>query len=77
MGPGNDRELIQLAERMLADAEAAFRVDQSPANERRIQRAWSAVREARQSDAPVTPIEPKRPEDAPADLRDEIRKAGP
>ena len=56
MGVGDDRELIQLAERMLADAEAAFRLDPTPANERRIQRAWSAVRDARHSDAPLTPI---------------------
>jgi hypothetical protein len=61
MGAGDERELVQLAERMLADAEAAFRLDPTPANERRIQRAWSAVREARQSDAPVTPIAPQRP----------------
>jgi hypothetical protein len=44
---GRDEELIQLAERQLADAEEAYRLDPSDANQRRIMRAWSAVREAR------------------------------
>jgi uncharacterized protein YjlB len=39
--------LIQIAERQLADAEEAFRRDPSTQNERRIMRAWSAVRSAR------------------------------
>jgi hypothetical protein len=40
-------ELIQLAERQLADAESAYRLDPSEANQRKIMRAWSAVRKAR------------------------------
>jgi hypothetical protein len=40
-------ELIQLTERQLADAEAAYRLDPSDANQRRIMNAWSAVRRAR------------------------------
>jgi hypothetical protein len=40
-------ELIQLAERQLADAESAYRLDPSEANQRKIMRAWSAVRRAR------------------------------
>jgi hypothetical protein len=43
-------ELIQAAERQLADAEAAYRVDPTEANQRRIMRAWSAVRRARGED---------------------------
>jgi hypothetical protein len=44
---GRDDELIQITERQLADAEAAYRVEPSEANQRRIMRAWTAVREAR------------------------------
>jgi hypothetical protein len=40
-------ELIQVAERQLADAEKAYRSDPSPANQRRIVKRWDAVREAR------------------------------
>jgi hypothetical protein len=39
--------LIQIAERQLADAEEAYRADPSDANQRRIWKAWSAVRQAR------------------------------
>ena len=44
-----DEELIQLMERQLADAEAAYRIDPSDANQRRIMNAWSAVRRAREA----------------------------
>ena len=40
-------ELIQVAERQLADAEEAYRLDPSDANQRRIMKAWSVVRRAR------------------------------
>jgi hypothetical protein len=49
---GPDDELIQIAERQLADAEAAYRVDPSEANQRRIMRSWTAVREARDTSEP-------------------------
>ena len=42
-------ELVQTAERQLADAEEAYRLDPSDANQRRIMRAWSLVRRARES----------------------------
>jgi hypothetical protein len=45
---GNE-ELIQIAERQLADAEEAYRIDPSDANQRRIMKAWSVVRQARQA----------------------------
>jgi uncharacterized protein (TIGR00251 family) len=41
-------ELIQAAERQLADAEEAYRLDPSDANQRRIMKAWSEVRRARE-----------------------------
>jgi hypothetical protein len=41
------KKLIQIAERQLADAEEAYRIDPSDANQRRIMNAWSAVRRAR------------------------------
>ena len=44
---GVDEELIQIVERQLADAEEAYRLDPSDGNQRRIVRAWSAVRRAR------------------------------
>jgi cold shock protein len=40
-------ELIQVAERQVADAEEAYRLHPSDANQRRIMKAWSAVRRAR------------------------------
>ena len=40
-------ELIQVAERQLADAEEAYRLGPSDANRRRIMKAWSVVRRAR------------------------------
>ena len=53
-------ELIQLTERALADAEQALRADPTEANRRRVLKAWSAVREARE-----------RPQgDEPSDDRD-------
>ena len=42
-----DHELIQVTERQLADAEEAYRLEPSDANQRRIMKAWSAVRRAR------------------------------
>jgi hypothetical protein len=42
-------ELIQITERQLADAEEAYRLDPSEANQRRIMKAWSAVRRARET----------------------------
>jgi hypothetical protein len=44
---GREDELIQIAERQLAEAEKAYRSDPSPANQRRIVKRWDAVREAR------------------------------
>src|SRR5437588_7054280 len=44
----DEQALIQIAERALADAEEAFRLDPSPANERKVWRAWSALRRARE-----------------------------
>jgi hypothetical protein len=44
---GREDELIQIAERQLAEAEQAYRSDPSPANQRRIVKRWVAVREAR------------------------------
>jgi hypothetical protein len=43
-----DQELIQLTERQLADAEEAYRLEPSDVNQRRIMKAWSAVRRARE-----------------------------
>jgi hypothetical protein len=43
----HDEEMIQITERQLADAEEAYRLDPSDANQRRIMKAWSAVRAAR------------------------------
>jgi hypothetical protein len=40
-------EVIQVAERQLADAEEAYRLEPSDANRRRIMKAWSAVRRVR------------------------------
>jgi hypothetical protein len=40
-------DLIQVAERQLADAEEAYRIDPSDANQRRTMKAWSVVRRAR------------------------------
>jgi hypothetical protein len=42
-------DLVQMAERALADAEEAYRLDPSEANQRRVMSAWSFVRKARQS----------------------------
>jgi hypothetical protein len=42
-------ELIQITERQLADAEEQYRLDPTDANQRRIMRAWSAVRRAREA----------------------------
>jgi hypothetical protein len=40
-------ELIQAAERTLFEAEQAYRAEPSELNQRRMQRAWTEVREAR------------------------------
>lgn len=45
-------ELIQIAERALFDAERAYRLDPSDANQRRVMKAWSAVRAARERQPP-------------------------
>jgi hypothetical protein len=42
-----DEDLVQVAERALADAEEAYRVDPSDANQRRVMSAWSFVQRAR------------------------------
>jgi hypothetical protein len=44
-------DLVQIAERALFDAEQAYRLDPSEANQRRVMKAWSAVRRARGEDA--------------------------
>src|ERR1700743_1380478 len=46
-------ELIQIAERQLAEAEEAFRRDPSGANQRRIEKAWGAGRDARGEGGPA------------------------
>jgi hypothetical protein len=62
-----DHELIQIAERQLAEAEEAYRRDPSPKNQRRIVKRWDAVREARgeraggQDDLPWWPARPGPP----------------
>jgi hypothetical protein len=48
-------ELIQIAERQLADAEDAYRRDPTEANQRRIMSRWQAVREARGEPAESEP----------------------
>jgi hypothetical protein len=48
-------ELIQIAERQLADAEEAYRRDPTEANQRRIMSRWQAVREARGEPAEAKP----------------------
>jgi hypothetical protein len=40
-------DIVQIAERALFDAEQAYRLDPSDANQRRVMRAWSAVQKAR------------------------------
>jgi hypothetical protein len=60
-------ELIQIAERQLAEAEKAYRRDPSPANQRRIVKRWDAVREARgertagEDDLPLWLTRPRSP----------------
>lgn len=44
-----DADLVQVAERALADAEEAYRLDPSDANQRRVMSAWAFVGRARQS----------------------------
>lgn len=46
-----DDELVQMAERALADAEAAYRVDPSESNQRRVMSAWSFAQRARRGAA--------------------------
>jgi hypothetical protein len=64
MSPVDADELMQVAERALFDAEEAYRLDPSDANQRRVTRARSAVRKARgrpredktdSSEPPATP----------------------
>jgi hypothetical protein len=40
--------VVQMAERALADAEEAYRRDQSDANQSRVMSAWSFVQRARE-----------------------------
>jgi hypothetical protein len=62
-----DDELLQIAERQLAEAEKAYRSDPSPANQRRIVKRWGAVREARgaqtadEADLPLWLTRPRSP----------------
>jgi hypothetical protein len=58
-----DETLIQITERQLADAEEAYRLDPTDANQRRIWKAWSAVRRARgeQQREKAQPVEPPPP----------------
>jgi hypothetical protein len=51
-------ELVQVAERALFDAEEAYRLDPSDANQRRLMQAWSFVRRARDQRAGDTAAEP-------------------
>jgi hypothetical protein len=46
----DDAELVQVAERALADAEEALRRDPTEANQRRVMSAWSFVRKSRERD---------------------------
>jgi hypothetical protein len=41
-------DLVQMAERALADAEEAYRLDPSDANQRRVMSAWSFVQRTRE-----------------------------
>ncbi len=43
-----DSELVQIAERALADAEQAYRLDPSEEHQRKVMQAWSFVRRARE-----------------------------
>ncbi len=43
-------ELVQVAERALADAEEALRLGPTEANQRRVMSAWSLVRKTRERD---------------------------
>jgi hypothetical protein len=56
-------ELVQIAERQLADAEETYRLDPSDANQRRIMKAWSVVRRTRDRARPTTQpehLDPRR-----------------
>jgi hypothetical protein len=56
-------ELVQIAERQLAAAEETYRLDPSDANQRRIMKAWSVVRRARDRARPTTQadhLDPRR-----------------
>jgi hypothetical protein len=53
-----DYELIQIAERQLAEAEEAYRRDPSPANQRLIMNRWDLVRKARGGRAEVQDVPP-------------------
>jgi hypothetical protein len=67
-------ELVQIAERALADAEAAYRVDPSEANQRQVQSAWSFVQRARQGAGGETADPPVK--DAAAAQRHAARDRG-
>jgi hypothetical protein len=56
-----DEDLVQIAERALADAEEAYRLDPSDANQRRVMSAWSFVHRARRD----AETEPRPPEALP------------
>jgi hypothetical protein len=58
-----ERSLVQIAERLLADAEEAYRLDPSDANERRVWKAWSAVRRARERTRPPEAEPSSSPDD--------------
>ena len=56
-------DLVQVAERALADAEEALRMDPSEANRRKVMQAWAFVRRARD--------EAKAAKERPSDDSDE------
>jgi hypothetical protein len=64
---GENEQLIQIAERQLAEAEEAYRRDPSASNQRLIMKRWEAVRRARGEDATPPPnppwLTPHRPSD--------------
>jgi hypothetical protein len=54
----HDDELVQIAERQLAEAENAYRLDPSAANQRRIMNRWDAVRRLRGEPAELQELPP-------------------
>jgi hypothetical protein len=64
-----EESLVQIAERALYEAEQAYRLDPSEANQRRIMSAWSLVRRAREQEqhaAERSPADPTPCERPPA-----------